>query len=239
MTWTCEETRERLDEWVEGSLVDPDRREVAAHLESCEACRAEAAGVGELLSAAAALPRAIRPPQDLWPEIDARLDEAADTAGAAPVVPLSRARRAGPPRSASGLPRWGLVAAALALVLVTAVVTALLTRRWDQAMALKLQRTGERAPATAGVAAGGVADQEARFLAASQELLTGLEGQRLSPETMAIVRRNLEVIDAAIAELRVALERDPGNGELTRMLLATYQRKIELLEQAARAGEEG
>ncbi|HUP19296.1 MAG TPA: hypothetical protein VM778_05005, partial [Gemmatimonadota bacterium] len=77
------------------------------------------------------------------------------------------------------------------------------------------------------------------FLAASQELLTGLDGQRLAPETMAIVRRNLEVIDAAIAELRAALERDPGNGELTRMLLATYQRKIELLEQAARAGEEG
>ena len=54
---------------------------------------------------------------------------------------------------------------------------------------------------------------------------------------MEIVRRNLEVIDAAIAELQAALEDDPGNGELTRMLLATYQRKIELLEQAARSTE--
>ena len=53
---------------------------------------------------------------------------------------------------------------------------------------------------------------------------------------MEIVRRNLAVIDAAIAELHTALERDPGNGELTRMLLATYQRKIDLLEQAARSG---
>lgn len=229
MSWTCEETRERLDEWVEGSLTEPDRREVAAHLESCESCRAEAAEVGELRSAAAGLPREIRPPRDLWPAIDARLD-------ADEVVPLRRARRTLP---ASGLSRWGLVAAALALVLVTAVVTAMLTRRWDQAMALKLEQAGEGPPAAAGTAPSGVADQEARFLAASQELLTGLEGQRLAPETMAIVRRNLEVIDAAIVELRAALERDPGNGELTRMLLATYQRKIELLEQAARSGEEG
>lgn len=226
MSWTCEETRERLDEWVEGSLAEADRREVAAHLETCEACRAEAAEVGELRSAAAGLPREIRPPRDLWPAIDARLD-------ADEVVPLRRAR------PASGLSRWGLVAAALALVLVTAVVTAMLTRRWDQAMALRHQRAEEGATVAVGTAPGGVADQEARFLAASQELLTGLEGQRLAPETMAIVRRNLEVIDAAIAELRAALERDPGNGELTRMLLATYQRKIELLEQAARSGEEG
>lgn len=232
MSWTCEETRERLDEWVEGSLAEADGRQVAAHLESCATCRAEAAEVGDLRSAAAGLPREIRPPRDLWPGIDARLD-------ADEVVPLRRARLLRRARPVSGLSRWGLVAAALALVLVTAVVTAMLTRRWDQAMALKLQGTGERAPAAAGTAPGLVADQEARFLAASQELLTGLEGQRLAPETMAIVRRNLEVIDAAIAELRTALERDPGNGELTRMLLATYQRKIELLEQAARAGEEG
>ena len=80
-------------------------------------------------------------------------------------------------------------------------------------------------------------NEEARFLAASQDLIVGLEAQDLSPETMEIVRRNLEVIDAAIAELQAALERDPGNGELTRMLLATYQRKIDLLEQAARSGE--
>ncbi|HUF88374.1 MAG TPA: zf-HC2 domain-containing protein [Gemmatimonadota bacterium] len=227
MSWTCEETRERLDEWVEGSLAEADAREVAGHLESCATCRAEAAEVGELRSAAAGLPREIRPPRDLWPGIDARLD-------ADEVVPLRRARRV---RPVSGLSRWGLVAAALALVLVTAVVTAMLTRRWDQAMALKLQETGERAPAAAGTAPGGVADQEARFLAASQELLTGLERQNLAPETMAIVRRNLATIDAAIVELQVALERDPGNGELNRMLLATYQRKIDLLEQAARSAD--
>lgn len=207
----CEEVRERLDGRVKETLGEEERAAVALHLETCEACRAEAHGLEALLAAAADLPREIRPPRELWAGIDARLD-----------APEAVAPRAARRRPASGLPRWALVAAALALVVVTAAVTSILTRRWDEAMALKLHPPGK---------------EEARFLAASQELLVGLEDQELSPETMAIVRRNLEVIDAAIAELRAALERDPGNGELTRMLLATYQRKIDLLEQAARSGE--
>ena len=197
----CEEVRGRLDDWVEGALGEVEREALAAHLAGCDACRVEARALEALLAAAADLPREIRPPRELWSGIDPRL------------AASERPRRA-------GLPAWALVAAALALVLVTAAVTSILTRNSDQAIALKLGRA-----------------DEARFLAASQELLAGLEAQDLSPETMEIVRRNLEVIDAAIAELQAALERDPGNGELTRMLLATYQRKIDLLEQAARSGE--
>lgn len=201
---TCEEVRERLDDWVARSLDERDGAAVAAHVAGCDACREEARALEGLLATAAELPREIRPPRDLWAGIDARLGE-----GPAAGV----ARRA-------GLPAWALAAAAIALVVVTAGVTSFLTRN-DETVVLEPR--------------GG--DDEARFLAASQELLAGLEAQDLAPETMEIVRRNLDVIDAAIAELQAALERDPGNGELTRMLLATYQRKIELLEQAARSAE--
>jgi anti-sigma factor RsiW len=221
--------RERLNDYAEGALEGEERERVAAHLATCAECRAEAEGLALLLAEAAALPREIRPPRDLWSGIDARLDDAT-------VRRLDdvRVRRPG-----AGLPRWALAAAALALVVVSAAVSSLLTRRWDEAMAHKINRGGDGAVVTAPGAEAGptVDDEEARFLSASRELLEGLESQDLSPETMAIVRRNLAVIDAAIAELHVALRKDPGNGELTRMLLATYQRKIDLLEQAARAGE--
>jgi anti-sigma factor RsiW len=228
----CAEARERLDDYVEGALEGEERERVAAHLTACTACRAEAEGLASLLAEAAALPREIRPPRDLWSGIDARLEDATVAA------PIPSARR-----PATGLPRWALAAAALALVLVTAAVSSLLTRRWDEAMALKVRGAADGVEATApGTEPGATpadepGDEEARFLAASRELLEGLEAQDLTPETMAIVRRNIAVIDAAIAELHVALRKDPGNGELTRMLLATYQRKIDLLEQAARAGE--
>jgi hypothetical protein len=221
--------RERLNDYAEGALEGEERERVAAHLGTCAECRAEAEGLASLLAEAAALPREIHPPRDLWPGIDARLDDAT-----VPHLDDLRVRRPG-----AGLPPWALAAAALALVLVSAAASSLLTRRWDEAMAHKVRRAGDGAAVTAsGTEAGpAVGDEEARFLAASRELLEGLESQDLSPETMAIVRRNLTVIDAAIAELQVALRKDPGNGELTRMLLATYQRKIDLLEQAARAGE--
>jgi hypothetical protein len=223
----CQDVRARLDEWAEGTLPAEARREVAAHLKTCAGCAAEARGLEALVAAAAELPREILPPRDLWAGIDARLD--------APDVAISTRR--GPP---SGLPRWALVAAALALVVVTAAVSSMLTRRYDEAMALKLRRGGGEAPIASGTPTSGrpaTGEDEARFLAASQELLDGLERQNLSPETMEIVRRNLAAIDAAIVELRAALERDPGNGELNRMLLATYQRKIDLLEQAARSAD--
>jgi anti-sigma factor RsiW len=224
----CAEVRERLDDYVEGALEGEERGRVAAHVAACAACRAEAEGLASLLAEAAALPREIRPPRDLWSGIDARLWDA--TVGG----PVLSARR-----PAAGLPRWALAAAALALVVVSAAVSSLLTRRWDEAIAHKVRRAGGGVEATApGTESGtAVGDEEARFLAASRELLEGLEAQDLTPETMAIVRRNIAVIDAAIAELHAALREDPGNGELTRMLLATYQRKIDLLEQAARAGE--
>lgn len=217
----CAEARERLDDYVEGALEGEERERVAAHLETCAECRAEAEGLASLLAEAAGLPREIRPPHDLWSGIDARLNDATHR------------------RPATGLPRWALAAAALALVVVSAAVSSFLTRRWDEAMAHKVRRGVGGVEATAPATEPGTAigDEEARFLVASRELLEGLEAQDLSPETMAIVRRNLAVIDTAIAELHVALRRDPGNGELTRMLLATYQRKIDLLEQAARAGE--
>jgi len=225
----CEEIRARLDDWAEGTLPPQESRDVAAHLATCAACAAEARELKALLAAAAELPREILPPRDLWAEIDVRLD--------APANSSSR-------RPSAGLPRWALVAAALALVVVTAAVSSLLTRRYDEAMALKLRRASEGSvaggsPASGTEAAGtrAAGDQEARFLAASQELLDGLERQNLAPETMEIVRRNVATIDAAIVELHAALERDPGNGELNRMLLATYQRKIDLLEQAARSAD--
>jgi anti-sigma-K factor RskA len=229
----CEEVRGRLDEWVEGKLGEREKEAVAAHLAGCDACRAEVQALETLLTAAADLPREIRPPRDLWAGIDARLGDAPAAAGFDREQAIPHAGRR-PPRA--GLPAWALVAAALALVVVTAAVTSILTRNYDEAIALKLRRAGESAPPTVARSEDG-REEEARFLAASQELLAGLEAQDLSPQTMEIVRRNLEVIDAAIAELQAALERDPGNGELSRMLLATYQRKIDLLEQAARSGE--
>jgi hypothetical protein len=57
---------------------------------------------------------------------------------------------------------------------------------------------------------------------------------RLQPGTVALVERNLGVIDGAIRESRAALARDPANAELQSLFAAAARQKVELLRWAAR-----
>ena len=49
---------------------------------------------------------------------------------------------------------------------------------------------------------------------------------------MAILERNLRVIDSALAESRAALKSDPANRSLGRLVLSAYEQKLELLKRA-------
>lgn len=62
-------------------------------------------------------------------------------------------------------------------------------------------------------------------------MLATRRGQ-LAPETVRTLETNLRIIDAAIAESRAALEKDPNSRELTQMLSATYDAKVQMLRQA-------
>jgi len=46
-----------------------------------------------------------------------------------------------------------------------------------------------------------------------------------------IVRKNLAIIDRAIADARIALRNDPGNAYLNLHLADTMRRKVELLRR--------
>jgi len=82
----------------------------------------------------------------------------------------------------------------------------------------------------------GWAAVQADFDRATNELglILAAERERLRPETVALLERNLAVIDAAIAESRAALARDPANAELRRFFAAASRQKVELLRWAAR-----
>jgi anti-sigma-K factor RskA len=92
-------------------------------------------------------------------------------------------------------------------------------------------------PSTAHYRPGqGWAVVQADFDRATNELglVLAAERERLRPETVALLERNLAVIDAAIAESRAALARDPANPELRRFFAAASRQKVELLRWAAR-----
>jgi hypothetical protein len=120
-----------------------------------------------------------------------------------------------PPRR-RGLPRWLPLAAALALLLLGGGLLRRLAR--------------EAAPAPAPVA---TADPGVQAEAA---LLASLEGDMgsLAPETIATLRRNLAIIDSALAESRRALSADPGNGDVQALFRVVQRQRAILLQQAAR-----
>jgi hypothetical protein len=108
-----------------------------------------------------------------------------------------------------------LAAAAVLLVALSAGGTALWLG-WPPAELFRLERA-----------------RYARATAALAERLADDPGA-LPPTTLAIVRRNLEIVDAAIREAEAALASDPGNPELEKMLVARYEQRLALLARATR-----
>jgi anti-sigma factor RsiW len=77
---------------------------------------------------------------------------------------------------------------------------------------------------------------QAEYDQAGAQLRDALASQRarLEPATVARLRRNLGVIDAAIRESRDALARDTGNVELRGLVASAARAKVELLRWATR-----
>jgi hypothetical protein len=78
-------------------------------------------------------------------------------------------------------------------------------------------------PAGLGSIEGQVADLE-RTLAAGRD--------QLDPATVQTLEASLATIRSAIAEARVALERDPANPELRDYLAVSMQRKVDFMKRA-------
>lgn len=135
------------------------------------------------------------------------------------------AERIGRGRVAPGIRlSWrALAAAAVLVVAASSGITTLLLRQ--------RQPVAVQPPAR-------VLTFEAEYAEAAQDLTVALERarQRLSPEAMTAIDRNLAVIDSALAEVRRALDRDPGNTVLEQLVTATWQQKMDLLRRAAALG---
>jgi len=212
---TCEDVRERLDDFVDGLLEPAEAAAVAGHLEGCASCREEERALRALLRDAAALADTVAPPRDLWPAIERRL------------------------RHGSGAWLRGLAAAAALLV---AVGGALLARTAPAPApsgpetAVQLDGTGRLQEAA--LQAAEMARLEAEYDQAAQVLLVELRARqdRLPPQTVAQVEASLRTIDTALGQIRTALAQQPSETGLHMMLASTHRKKIELLRRVVRVG---
>lgn len=83
------------------------------------------------------------------------------------------------------------------------------------------------------------ADEQYDAAIADLERILREERQRLDPQTVMVIERNLRAIDDAIGQSRAALDADPANTYLNSHLADARRRKLELLRRAAGLSQGG
>jgi predicted anti-sigma-YlaC factor YlaD len=217
---TCQELDERLDDFVDGRLGERESGEVQAHLAGCTGCRERAQQLRQLLAHAAALPRALAPPSDLWPGIRERVERRSAWTGF--------------------WTSWQ----PLALAAAAAAVAALAAFLWSGSGPSPIRTVAmpDASPSLRPVAAGTapsdplLAQAVREYELATSALLEALQRRRsvLSADDLARVEANLQVIDRALADVREALVKDPEDPKLNHMLVATHKKKVDVLRRVVR-----
>ena len=183
--------------------------------------------------AAGELPE-LAPSHDLWTGIAARIE--------APVVALpTSVTHAAPHRGA--LPWRRLAVAASLLVVSTAAITYAIVHRNSAA---ELAANTDSLTVVAPVSSTPV--EPVSTLTAEQTFDREIAGLRkivaerrkeLDPSTAAVLDKNLKVIDAAIAESKAALAKDPASAFLMDMLTHAYDSKLQLMRGVANIPSHG
>lgn len=211
-------TFEQLCDLTDGVLDGAAEAAARDHLQACDECSAQHAEIVSLATATAALPLEIAPPDDLWGDIRASI---------AP-------ERARPRAFAWGMPQ--LAAAGILVAVASSAITMIAMReRTAQPASVVAATTAAVQPAPDVVELPTrLASDEMRYTRNVDALQRVLAERRdsLAPSTVATVERSLAIADAAIAEARDALARDPGNRALIQLFASNYERKIDLLRRA-------
>jgi predicted anti-sigma-YlaC factor YlaD len=215
----CHEALDRLDDLVDAALPEEERLAVEAHLASCPGCGRQEQRLQEILAEARELRRERTPSRDLWPEIAREI-------GAGNLVSGEFAR----PKAS----RWWMPALATAAAVLAVATTVAMLREGGMPFAVPGAETATAIPVSRGQVE--LLDAEQGYARAAAELLAALaeRGDSLSPETRASVDRNLAMIDQAMKEIRAALEKEPGNRDLTRMLASTHRKKVDVLRRVVK-----
>ncbi|HXY30266.1 MAG TPA: zf-HC2 domain-containing protein [Gemmatimonadaceae bacterium] len=241
----CDAFDAQLASYLEGELDFAARRDVERHAGACARCGALLSDLDRIRREAATLGD-LAPSRDLWSGIEARIE--------APVVPLA-------PRGAPAVRarrRAWLAAAAAVLVAATSGVTYIATRAWLQGKSTTTVASNSVTPSSTTAAPSAVRGPDTtptttapvsnvsadarKKLSAEQTYdleisqLTQIVQERrdeLDPATVAVIEKNLALIDGAIKESKAALARDPRSRFLNEQLNKALNRKVELLRTVA------
>ncbi len=164
------------------------------------------------------LPRDVPPDRDLWPAIATRLEPA--------VVE--------PPRAAKSGAWTGQIAAALALVAVSSLITAALIRRHDGTPVAQVPAQAASDAQVVPAAFGPTYSLSPEYQIAHRQLSALLQQRigRMPPAAREKLEVNLGELRHAAIEINAALAGQPGDPLLEELLLNTYQEELSVLAAA-------
>jgi hypothetical protein len=222
---TCQESRDAIQELVDGTLGPSRTAELQQHVAQCAACRALASDLQQIRSLAASLDHPA-PPVGVWLQIAGRLRQEG-RGQTPPVVQRGRQRQ------------YALLALAAGLIAAIGASLLLFAPRFRGGQQNAPQSASGSPEAGSPAADDTVQSVESEFRLAEQHLQSGIakleEAARLDesavdPRTVATLKKSLEVIDQAIAESRAALKSEPQSTIARTSLFDALRRKVVLLQ---------
>jgi anti-sigma factor RsiW len=218
----CSDFSDAIAELVDGTLDPARQRALERHAEGCEACRALIADLKSIQAAAFTLDRLELPPH-LWASVQARRDAEPARAARGRLIAWPQTRAA-----------WAGWAAAAALVAATTLGIYSVRPSSD------LHQNDQAVDAVPSDTADVVASVQVELQAAEEHYAKAIQGLEqiarsdsgaLEPEVAAVLQKNLQVIDQAIGESRVALQTQPASSNAQDSLFDAMRSKIALLQQ--------
>ena len=221
---SCNDYREAIAEFVDGTLDAAGQRELERHVAGCADCRALVADLKSIQAAAFTLERR-DPPAHVWKAIRER--------AAAEPSPDARGRVLAWPRTRTA---WGVwMAAAAALLLVsTAGIVSILNEPPAPAHQAGVERPAspDDSPTAASIAAElNAAEEHYDKAIRGLEQIARSQSGELDPQTAAVLQKNLQVIDQAISDSRVALNQQPTSTDAQDSLFDAMRTKVAVLQQ--------
>jgi anti-sigma factor RsiW len=213
----CDRYLDAIGELVDGTIASAARRELAAHLRTCDACRALVSELTNIRQAAGSLERLEAPPAS-WSRIQSRTGVGS--------------------RRSSAVRSWLPLAAAAVLLLAVAAGYLFQRPASEQAPPAASATTEEAIEGVPDEQAALASSVEAKLRLAEQhyqEAIRDLEKlaqdrEALDPQVAAALQKNLQVVDQAIDESRAALRTEPESEPAQESLFDAFRTKVTLLQ---------
>ena len=206
----CSKAQILINDYVDNLLEPGQVQRLENHMERCANCRNFFLDMNSIVKDAKGLDN-LNPSEDLWFVIKRQ------------VLRENRTQEKG----LSG--NFRLYFRSHAFALSTLLVIMLLA----PILYYGLPRTGNKTYGPGKIALKNFRIAEQQYQSAIEVLDKAIDAQatRLSPELMAVFKRNLAIIDESIRICKKAIKESPEVSETNRLLLICYRKKIELLNE--------